>query len=438
MTKHHQVFIWFTAAYFLSYFFRSANAVIAPDLVRELALDAAQLGLMTSLFYATFALAQLPLGIGLDRWGPRWVTPGLLFIGAAGSLLFAVAPSFGILTAGRALIGVGMAGVLMGSLKAFSQWFQPQRFATVSGLLVGIGASGALIAATPLAWLNNVVGWRAVFGGGAVVTALIALAIIVWTRNTPPGVPWTGGAHTDGSLRHVFADLRFWRIVPLNFFMTGTLLAFQGLWAGPYLFDVVGLTEIAAGNVLLLMGIGAALGFGTSGWLADRLGTGRIVIVSGGLFLLSQIALIARPEPPLVGVVATVFGWSGAFNVMLLANARQIFPPTITGQAVTATNLFGIGGTFLLQWWMGLIIGAFPADVAGRYPPQAYTAALLMTTIGTLLALIWYVPLVRRPTPGSPGSESADHLDSHERTPVQAEPADAQLSGAVHRTGEHT
>jgi predicted MFS family arabinose efflux permease len=395
MPKHIHIFSLFTAAYFLSYFYRSANAVIAPDLSQALTLNAAQLGLMTSLFFAAFALVQIPLGIGLDRWGPRWVTPGLMLVGAAGSLIFAIAPSFSILAIGRAFIGVGMAGILMGSLKVFSQWYTPQRFATVSGLLVGIGSSGALIAATPLAWLNNAFGWRVVFGAGALIVLLIAAAIVLWARNTPPGVAWPGGSQTEGSLKAVFADIRFWRIAPLVFFTTGTLLSFQGLWAGPYLFDVMRLTEIEAGNVLLLMGLGVTIGFGISGWLADQFGLVRVVIVAAIIFTVSQFALTLSLPLAGITVIYIGFGFFGSFSVLLLANARQIFPSTITGQALTAVNLFGIGGTFLVQWWMGLIIGAFPADAAGHYPPQAHTTALVFTAAGTLLTLIWYLPLAR-------------------------------------------
>lgn len=99
-------------------------------------------------------------------------------------------------------------------------------------------------------------------------------------------------------------------------------------------------------------------------------------------------------------MVYALFGFFGAFNIMLLAHARHIFPGTMTGQAVSATNLFGIGGTFLLQWWMGLIIGLFAADAAGSYPPQAYTVALLLTAVGTTLAVGWYLSLARA-TPDS-------------------------------------
>lgn len=395
MPGRFKVFILFTLAYFLSYFYRSANAVIAPDLSAEMGLNAAQLGLMTSLFFAAFALAQIPLGVGLDRWGPRWVTPGLMLAGAAGSLVFAVAPSFGMLAVGRALIGVGMAGVLMGSLKVFSYWFPLNRFATVSGLLVGIGSSGALVAATPLAWLNNTFGWRSVFAVGAIITLLVSLAIIFWTRNTPPGVAWVSSHQQSGRLYDVLVDLRFWRIAPLNFFMAGTFLAFQGLWAGPYLFDVLRLDEIQTGNVLLLLGLGTITGFIASGWLSDRFGLARMIVLSATLLLLCQVMLVLRPPLAVVWLVYMLFGFSGGFNIMLLAHGRQIFPPEITGRVISTVNLFGMGGTFALQWVLGLIIELFPADAAGHYPPQAYSAALGFTAVGTLLALLWYLPLSR-------------------------------------------
>ena len=400
--RHLIVFGLFTAAYFLSYFFRSANAVIADDLARDLSLNAGQLGLMTSLFFATFAALQLPIGVWLDRWGPRWVTPGLMWIGVGGSLLFALAPSFGPLAAGRALIGVGMAGVLMGSLKIFSQWFPAERYATVAGLLVGIGALGSLVAATPLAWLNATVGWRAVFAVGAGITALVAAAIMLWTRNTPPGALWPGGRGDAGSLGMIFRDLRFWRMAPLAFYLAGVFMGFQGLWAGPYLFDVAGLDAFQAGNVLLWMALGLTAGFISNGWLADRLGMARITAGMGLVFLLCQVALAAQPDVAWLRPLYALFGFTGAVNVIVATHARKIFPLHMTGKAVTAVNFFAIGGTFLLQWWMGLIINRYPA-LDGHYPPAAYTAALTFTVVGTALALLWYAPMLRddrRPATG--------------------------------------
>lgn len=396
MNRHLTIFVLFTAAYFMSYFFRSANAVIAPTLAREMNLTAADLGLMTSLFFATFAAVQTPMGVGLDRWGPRWVTPLLMLVGVVGALIFAIAPSFPVLALGRALIGMGMAGVLMGSLKIFSQWFSAERFATVSGLLVGIGALGSLTAATPLAWLAGQIGWRMIFIVGALLTALFAVAIMLWARNTPPGVPWTGSSNSAGTLMDIFRKRQVWRITPMIFFLAGGLMGFHGLWAGPYLFDVYGLSPIAGGNILLWLGLGVTIGYGASGWLADQFGLARLLAIGSLLYTLCLFGLAMLPALPVVVALYVIFGITGGFNVMLMAQARQLFPLAMTGKAVSAVNMFGIGGTFILQWVMGLIINRFPADAAGHYPPQAYTTALLFLAIGSLLAYLWYLPLVRK------------------------------------------
>jgi len=397
ISRRWVIFALFVAAHFLSYFFRSANAVISGDLTRELSLTAAQLGLMTSLFYACFALVQLPLGSGLDRYGPRWVTPALMLATAAGCILFAAARSFATLALGRALIGVGMAGVLMGAIKVYGQWFSASRVATISGFMVGISSWGSLFAATPLAWLNEAFGWRAIFLWGAPVVLLSAGAIVLWVRNSPPGGEWHAAPASSAGFGQIFRDTRFWRIALITFFLLGVIQSVQGLWAGPYLFDVRGLSKIEAGNLLLGMGIGVVCGYFASGWLADRFGAQRVTTLAVFVFVLCQLAFVSPALPlPLLWAIFVVFGFTGSFNVVMLAQVRGLFPPHMSGRAITAVNMFGFAGTALLQWWMGLIINRFAPDAQGHYPPAAYAAAFLFTAVCTALALAWYATLLRR------------------------------------------
>jgi MFS family permease len=399
MPKRYTIFILFTAAYFLSEFFRSTNAVIAPDLSAEMGLNAAQLGLMTSLFFATFAAMQLPVGVWLDRVGARRVTPLLMLVAVAGSILFATASGFGLLAAGRALIGVGMAGVLMGGLKILSRWFPPERFATLSGLLVGIGSLGSLVAATPLAQLNQILGWRSVFWIGGGITAVTAVILFTWGNDALSESSQIAQKETAGGLQDVLGNGRLWRLVPLNFFITGTILSYQGLWAGPYLYDVLMFNEMQVGTGLIWLSIGSSAGYLVSGWLADRFGVSRTLIMTAILFSVSQLGLALRLPQAVIMLLYGLFGFTGSFNMLLLATSRHLFPLHLTGKAVTAVNLFGIGGTFVLQWLSGVIVGQFPRNAAGQYPPQAYTAALLVTALGGLLALLWYLPLTRRTAP---------------------------------------
>ncbi len=399
LSRRTAIFAVLAAAYFLSQFYRSTNAVIAKDLSADLSLSASHLGLMTSLFYVSFAAVQLPLGAALDRFGPRYVTPGLMLVTALGSLLFGTAHGFAQLALGRALIGAGMAGVYMGSLKVFSRWFSVGKFATASGYLVGMGALGALGAGTPLAWFNQTFGWRSVFLGGSLLVAVSSGTIVAWVRNAPPGVDWRAGGDRTGGLADVFRDLRFWRIALLDFFLVGTLLSVQGLWGGPLLYDVLRMPQIEVGNVLVSLSAGALVGYLSSGWLAERFGKQRVLVATTGLFLAAQCAIVLgglAGQEAVVRVAYPLFGVAGAANILLMAHVRAVFPTSMTGRAVTAVNLFGIGGTALLQWSMGVIVGSFGRNPQGHYPPEAYATAFALTIVGGLLALVFYAPLARQ------------------------------------------
>lgn len=402
MNRAFAVFVFFGIGYFLSNFFRAANAVISGDLMRDLGLSAADLGMMTSLFYAGFAAVQLPLGAALDRIGPRFAVPALMSMTIIGCLLFATAMALPQVALGRTLIGIGMAGNLMGAVKAFSAWFPPQRVATFTSLMVGIGALGALVAATPLAWLNQQFGWRAVFLGGAVVTLLSAAGILLGTRNAPPGVIWRATSDvSDAGFAQIFRNPHFWRIAPLNLTLLGVTLAVQTLWAGPYLFDVLRLSPFEAGNLILIISAGVAAGYGSCGALADKFGARRVMTASTVVFLAAHTPLLLPVPPPVIALAITsfLFGFSGAFSLLTLAQVRELFPPYMGGRAVTAVNLFGFGGATVVQWGMGVIISAFAQNEDGRYPVEAYIAAFGAALALNVIALVWYltpVPLRAR------------------------------------------
>ncbi len=401
MTARITVFVVFACAYFLSNFFRATNAVIADDLSRELLLTAADLGLMTSLFYVGFAAMQLPIGSALDRIGPRFTSASLMLIAVGGALVFATGDSFVAVAVGRTLIGIGMGSGLMSAIKAFGVWFRPERQATITSVMVGLGASGGLLAATPLAWVNAQIGWRNVFMWGAAVMALSALAILVLARNAPPGAPnpmRAAGAPPDGGFALIFRQPILWRLVPINFFLIGSMLAIQTLWGGPFLFDVLRLAPLAAGNLLLALSGGIAIGYLTSGYLSDRFGIERMVTIVSPTAA-AALAILAwwggQLPHAVVGGLFALFGYAGAFNLVLLAQIRREFPEQLRGRAATALNMFGFGGAALLQWWMGLIVAQFPRDAAGHYPPAAYAAAFGFVAMGLALSVIWYL---RRPS----------------------------------------
>ena len=173
------VLLPFAAGYYLSYLYRSINALIAGDLVAELGLTAADLGLLTSVYFLLFAAVQLPCGVLLDRYGPRLIDSALLLVAAAGSLLFALADGVATLLVGRALIGLGVAVGLMAGLKAIVLWFPSERVALANGWYIMLGALGALSATGPAETVIQALGWRGLFTALAVASAAVALTILL-------------------------------------------------------------------------------------------------------------------------------------------------------------------------------------------------------------------------------------------------------------------
>src|SRR3954470_8944773 len=205
------VFCPFAVGYFLSIFFRHVTAVISKDLTHEFALTPADLGFLTSMYLLTFAAAQLPVGVLLDRYGPRRVVAALMGFAAAGALVFALARDLTFLSLGRALIGLGVSAGLMGAIKAFSLWF-PARLATVNGLYLAVGGLGSLGATAPAEWLADAFGWRAMFFLlGALSLAAGALVYWVVPERSPPAVGQTLRTQV-AAFRVVFSSVVFWRI----------------------------------------------------------------------------------------------------------------------------------------------------------------------------------------------------------------------------------
>jgi len=379
------LFASFAAGYFLSYFLRSANAVIAPVLQAELALGPADLGFMTGTFFAAYAASQLPVGLALDRLGPRPVAGGLMALGVLGCAVFAVATDLAALTLGRVLLGVGLGSVLLAGLKAFSLWWPPQRFATVSGVFFATGSLGALAAATPLALLEAALGWRTAFWLFALV--VLGATLLVLTATPRGGGRPPGAVAGEASEAGLGADLA--RLMLFGACFTGPILAFQTLWAGPMLFDVFGYDALRTGNLLLLLSLGVTLGYASSGALADRFGLARVSIAALGTFALAQAALALLHEPSLPWLLP-LFGFAGGHCILALPNARRRMGAAHSGRATGTVNAASIAGAFALQWAVGAVVAASSEPAAG------YRAALFVTSGLSLLALLTYLPLARR------------------------------------------
>ncbi|MCC5977454.1 MAG: MFS transporter [Salinarimonas sp.] len=381
------------ATYMISQFQRSAIGVLGPDLARELALDASRLGFLSSAFFLSFALAQIPVGIAIDRYGARNTLIVSAVIALAGTLLFAVAETGTGLIAARALIGLGCASFFMAPLAIYARRFPPERFAILTSLTLGAGTLGTLVATAPLAAVAAWIGWRGAFFGMAGLTALIIGAVML---SLPPRPRQAEARESWGeALKGVGEALQVRSFWPVFFLHATTYSAFAcivGLWAGPWLSDVQGADLQMRGNLILIAAAAQITGIFAWG-AADRwfrsyrrqaLTAGTIcvgLLLIAGLVPLQGAALIAW---------LVFFGFAFGYVPIVTSHGKALFPDRLTGRGITLMNIATMGGVFVSQALTGLMVAQFAPDPGGGYPAQAYHAVFLALAAALALALAFY------------------------------------------------
>jgi MFS family permease len=393
------VFLPFAAGYYLSFLFRTINASISPALVADFGLGAAETGFLASVYFLVFAGAQIPIGVLLDRYGPRLVQSVLLVIAVGGATLFGNANSFAELLVGRAMIGLGVAASLMAGLKAIVVWFPRDQIAFVNGGMIMLGSLGAVTATAPTDWLLNSIGWRSLFEVLTIAT-LATAGLIYFT------VPKSDGSSTGSivsgkplTLRSIFLDPRFLRIAPLSATCIGTSWAMHSLWAASWLADVEGFDRQGVISQLFTMAIGISLGALLLGTLAHRLRkrgvtTEALLAVFGALFMLAELVIILRAPLP------SILPWSvisvvGGATVLSYAIIADYFPIEIAARANGALNLLHFGWAFTIQYGIGLVVGQWPSH-DGHYPVAAYLVGFGLCLALQAAALVWFaMPWIR-------------------------------------------
>jgi MFS family permease len=399
-----RVYLPFAFGYFLSYLYRTVNAVISVDLTRDLSLTAADLGLLTSAYYISFAAFQLPLGLLLDRFGPRRVHATLIAVAGSGALLFSFADSLPMLFLGRALIGMGVAGGLMAAFKAISIWFPPERWALINGFHLAFGGLGAMMATAPVEFALHYTDWRGVFVVLAAVTVGVALFLIT-------AVPEKPETHARSSLREalsgvasVFKSKAFWRLAPAVVMSQASFMSIQTLWSGPWLRHVAGLDRTATSEYLLAIAASMTCGFMLSGVISGALtkrGVNPLTTLCVGyaILMLLQLPIIFNVTP---NVLASwmLFGFFGVTGVLCFPILTHMFPLHLSGRVTTSCNMLMFASAFLLQYGMGEIIAQWDRDANGAYPAIAYSAAFGLALVLQVVTYIWLILPQRQPAAG--------------------------------------
>lgn len=350
-------------AYVLSQFFRAFLAVLSTPLARDLGTGPDDLATASGLWFLVFAGMQLPVGWALDRIGPRRTAAGLLLIGGGGgATLFALATAPVHVNLAMALIGAGCAPVLMASYYIFAREYPPARFATLAALMLGVGSAGNLVASYPTALAAELIGWRGTLAGLAVISVVAAMGIYFAVRD-----PERAHSEHRGSVIDLLKLPALWAILPLMIVNYTPAAAIRGLWAGPYLSDVFGLSTVQVGQATLLMGAAMIAGTLAYGPLDRMLGSRKWVAFGGNLVGLAALAalivLIDHSVFASVTLIAAI-GFACASFPLLMAHGRASFPPHLVGRGVTLLNLFAIGGVGVMQFVSGRVHEAWSGGAA--------------------------------------------------------------------------
>ena len=387
------IFCILSLGYILVYFHRLCPAVLAVDMMRDLQAGGALTGLLGAAYFYTYAIVQLPAGLLSDSWGPRNTISVFFCIAFLGSLVLGLAPSASWAILGRTLVGLGVAMLFVPTMKILAEWFRPNEFAMMTGILMAMGGIGSLSAATPLALLSNQIGWRYSFVLVGVFTLILALLVWLFVRNRPADMGWPSPSPAPSSerpaiglmegLRKVVTHLWFWPLALWFFFDCAIFFAFAGLWGGPYLTQVYGLSKAQAGHILSMLAVGMIVGSPLQSYFSNNVFKARkpVVVLSSFITLgLTAILAFHTDRIPLFGLYFLCLGlgmFSSAVVVIGFTAAKELFPVQIAGTATGVVNLFPFAGGAVSQPVLGYILER-RGQIDGAFTLAGYQEAFLV------------------------------------------------------------
>jgi MFS family permease len=390
------IFALAASAFWLSFFHRVAPAAIADDLQSSFGIGGAMLGALAATYYVIYTVMQVPTGVLNDTVGPRRVLAAGCLVAGIGSLLFAAADSVAAAIVGRTLAGLGVSVAFVSMLKLAAEWFHENRFATITGVGAMIGITGALAAATPLAWAVTLVSWRVVFTAAGLASLLLAIAIASIVRDRPAGsaVERRAGAPRDAvrwreGLDLVARNPATWPCFWFGFGMSGSYMTFVGLWGVPYFVHGYGMSAVEATQHTSVMLVCLALSQGLIGAFSDRVGRRRPLIVSSALaYLACWVAWLAGAAalPGVSYVVSAVMGLSVCGMTLSWACAKELNPSRYSGIAISLVNTSGFLAVGLLQPLVGWLVDRGAAGAA--HSLATYTPGMVLLTAVAGIALV--------------------------------------------------
>lgn len=398
------IFGLLASGYILVYFHRLCPAVLAVDMMRDLKTGGPVTGLLAAAYFYPYALMQLPAGLLSDSWGPRKTITTFFIVAFAGAVILGMASNVTWAIIGRTFVGVGVAMLFVPTLKILAEWFRKREFAYMTGLLLAMGGVGTLTATAPLVWLSSRVGWRNSFMLVGGLTLVMAILVGVFVRNRPADLGWpsplepappeaVAGIGLAAGVRKVLACGAFWSLAAWFFFNFGIFFSFAGLWGGPYLVHVYGMSLAETGNILTMLAVGLVVGAPFVSWVSDRVFRRRkpvLVMSAAAMIAVTGLLAFLTDGIPIWGLYAVYFSmtfFGNAAGVIGFTMNKELFPIEIAGTAAGLVNLFPFIGGAVYQPILGYVLERWGGAGEG-FSAAGYQAAFLVLFVSAIIAFV--------------------------------------------------
>lgn len=340
---------WFLGALFflVDYVVRVSPSVLTPELMHTFHVHAFAVGLFSGYFYYAYIGMQIPVGMLVDRFGPKRLLVVSILICALSTFIFSNTHSIAIGYFSRVLMGFGASFAFVGTLKLISLKFGSERFALLAGVTQAMGMLGAMIGQGPIALLYHHLGWRLVMSGFAVFFLLLCCAVFLFIKEKPTAVhdpKFSSTTTIFSALKAVLTSPQNW----LNCLFVGLLYApsacFGEQWGAPFLSVNQHIQITTAGHETGIMFIGLALGCPILGWFSDYFKTRTRVMRISTVFCFALLTLVIYGDlsPVWTTVLLFAYGFFNAAIVVSYSMASEINSRRYTGIALGIANMASV------------------------------------------------------------------------------------------------
>ena len=352
------IIILLSSIYFISQFSRASLGVVIIGIATDLNLNSEQIGRLGGVFFLSFALTQVPLGIILDAFNPIKIIILMMFIIFLGSYLFGIADNYTLLILARSLQGIGCGVCLMGPLVVLTKIFKAKDFALYSGIVMGLGGLGAFFATEPFFYIISHLGWQLAFYNFSFFILFLIFLLFLFPKEKKLVAKGTTN-YNFRAFKKILLNKNFLLMLPMSMFGYASAAFILTLWGGKFLSTVHNFTVENISLILMFMALSWTLGSFSYGYVEKKINNKKLIIIFSSITMALLISLLFNGilnSKIFFLILFCLLGFFGAFTLILMSHYRTLFEEAIIGKVLTTANLFNFFGVFIFQWLTGVII----------------------------------------------------------------------------------